>query len=514
MESHRDLTEERPDIASPRRAESKHLRPAASRPEPSSRLFYCRRATRSLATLLMILAFALPALAQPADETAKRFHVFPRLADGGGFQSVLLVTNVASSENRCTLQLHGQLTTDRFRADTAIGPHSLDLASDSTATIRLSSDTAPFVWPTRDEATLATGYATLDCTAAVVAQVLYVLRNSSGATAGTATVFSSQPASAFQFPVLGEETPLAFAIANDTDEDASCRLVLDGLSSDAFSVPSKSHVAQFLSEAIDVPAGFTTGLATVSCDRQVSVIGLQFDGTIFTTLPPAILPSTPAPPQFDGLRGDSLIVTRRTAPPDSAWRTLLADEGEPFADCTGLLDCDFDPFWVTADLAQSGLTVTGSMRVRRGELDDPAEWGWGWAVNGVVSSDGTLGLTAREASSFLIDGVPVEARLVSWESRSVTPDYMTGTITFHLSSDEIPGTVVFEGCMGVQTLRRANKRVSSDRILYPPCIGWAHDREKAQYIDERAKRFHVFPRLADGGGFQSVVLVHQPGGLG
>ena len=64
------------------------------------------------------------------------------------------------------------------------------------------------------------------------------------------------------------------------------------------SILSKSNVAIFLSQIIQIPPGFAGGSATISCDQQVSVIGLQFAGAIFTTLPPAILPATatPAPP--------------------------------------------------------------------------------------------------------------------------------------------------------------------------------------------------------------------------
>ena len=41
------------------------------------------KALGRIATLLVAMACALPAIAQ-SDETAKRFHVFPQLADGGG----------------------------------------------------------------------------------------------------------------------------------------------------------------------------------------------------------------------------------------------------------------------------------------------------------------------------------------------------------------------------------------------------------------------------------------------
>ena len=56
-----------------------------------------------LATLLVTIAFALPAAAQ-YDETAKSFHLLPHLADGGGWKSILLVTNVSQSASRCTFK--------------------------------------------------------------------------------------------------------------------------------------------------------------------------------------------------------------------------------------------------------------------------------------------------------------------------------------------------------------------------------------------------------------------------
>ena len=229
---------------------------------------------------------------QSFDETAKRFHVFPQIADGDGWQSFLLVTSVSQSSNLCTLELHG-LSVDRFedRGTTATG---------STATFSLTGPAGYLVWPTKNESTLATGYATLDCTDPVVAQVLYASRDGSGTTTGMATVFSSQAGGVFQFPVLTPEATLGIAIANDTNMEASCRFVLESpeqenLGQATLPVPSKSNEARFLYEAIQVPDGFTEGSATISCDQQVSVIGLQFDGAIFTTLPAAVLSTTPRP---------------------------------------------------------------------------------------------------------------------------------------------------------------------------------------------------------------------------
>ena len=121
-----------------------------------------------LATLLVAMACALPAIAQ-SDETAKRFHVFPQLADGGGWQSFLLVTNAAQSSSFCAFELHG-LSLDRFPEVSGI------TASGSTATFSLDGPGGYLTWRTKNESALATGYATLDCTAPTVAQVLYASR--------------------------------------------------------------------------------------------------------------------------------------------------------------------------------------------------------------------------------------------------------------------------------------------------------------------------------------------------
>ena len=226
---------------------------------------------------------------QPSDETAKRFHVFPQIADGGGWQSFLIVTNASQSTSLCMLELHG-LSIDRFE-------NRGTMATGSTATFSLIGPAGYLVWPTKNESALASGYATLDCTDPVVAQVLYASKDGSDTTTGMATVFSSQAGGVFSFPVLTPEATLGIAIANDTDMETSCRVALESrehqhLGEATLPVASKSNVARFLSQIIQIPPGFAGGSATVSCDQQVSVIGLQFAGAVFTTLSPAILSAT------------------------------------------------------------------------------------------------------------------------------------------------------------------------------------------------------------------------------
>ena len=106
--------------------------------------------------LLATIAIALPTAAQ-YDETAKSFHLLPHLADGGGWQSILLVTNVSQSASRCTFNAYG-VPLNRFLE--LIG----GTASGSTATFQLEGPGGYLIWPTKNElAAVASGYATLDC---------------------------------------------------------------------------------------------------------------------------------------------------------------------------------------------------------------------------------------------------------------------------------------------------------------------------------------------------------------
>ena len=243
--------------------------------------------------LLAAIACSLPATAQLSDEVGKRSHLLPHIADGDGWRSFLLVTNVSQSPSPCTLQLQG-LTVDRFEEEPSV------TAADSSAAFELPGSGGSLAWGTRNESGLASGYATLDCAVPVVAQVVFAAIGESGAARGMATVFGSGAGTVFQFPVLTREATLGLAIANDSDADATCRLVLEdpermNLGEAELSVAAKSNLARMVKDVVTIPEEFPGGTATVACDRQVTMIGLHFelqqDGTIitFNTLSPAVL---------------------------------------------------------------------------------------------------------------------------------------------------------------------------------------------------------------------------------
>ena len=158
-----------------------------------------KQTIRFATAFLFLVACPSLMLAQQPDETAQHFYVFPQLADGDGWQFSLLVTNVSQSASQCAFSLYG-MDVDRFADISGI------TAAGSTATFDLEGPGDYLVWGTKNELSVASGSATLDCSASVVAQVLYALLDQFGETAGMATVFSSQAAAVFQFPVLEQGT--------------------------------------------------------------------------------------------------------------------------------------------------------------------------------------------------------------------------------------------------------------------------------------------------------------------
>ena len=397
-----------------------------------------------LVALLLTIVWAMPALAQP-DETAQHFHVFPHIADGGGWQSSLVVTNAGQSSNSCTLELHG-LTADRFEAADGV------MAEGSMATFDLPGDGGHLVWSTRNELALGHGYATLDCVDPVTSQIVFESVDSTGSPTGIATVFSAQPGFVFQFPILSQDAIPGIAIANNTDTEANCGLVLKNLQQENLDettlmpISPKSKFLGLLNDVISIPENFLGGSARIDCEQQVSVVGLHFenqpDGVnlTFSTLPPTILPT----PQFQNTDGlwegnwkEAMIVTQITS------------TNPALSPCQGLVNCGGTNFALTAELDQSGSMVTGTLTsvVFGSDVE--------LMVAGEVSDDGTLSLSSEDPASFVFGGIPLMATLSSWESRQDTLGAMTGSLQFDIMVTPTITIATARGCLGDKTLDEA-----------------------------------------------------------
>ena len=380
-----------------------------------------------LAILLATIACALPAAAQ-YDETAKSFHLLPHLADGGGWQSRLLVTNTSQSASSCTFNVYG-VPLNRF---SELG--SFGTAAGSTATFQLASSGGYLIWPTKNElAAVESGYATLDCSSPVVAQVVFASFDGLGVTAA-ATVFSAQAATVFQFPVLTPAATLGFAIANDTNAEASCRILLEdtqrtNLGEATLAVPAKSNRSQLLNAAISIPGTFRVGTATVSCNQPVAMIGLHFelrpDGTIitFSTLPPAIL------------------------------STIPADTGDPWSRPNIERFRGTWQFTYTKDRA--AITDTFVLNIVIEQTDAPGEW----AIGGLQDDGAIAGLFySRDSDSYAL-GTDEDEGLYSFNLTS--PTTVSGCYYEILSSTS------FSSCYPMTGVRTSSSTLSSVKRAQP-----------------------------------------------
>ena len=240
----------------------------------------------------MAIVPALPAAASPDDAGAGLFHTFPLIIDGDGWRTRLFATNVSDSPSRCTLNLQGRgLDGDRF-ADVG-GVSALNNALD----FNLDADGGLASLASAGAGSLAFGYATLECSLPVVAQGVISL-SSQGQTAGMTYAPSSQSGGGFQFPVLGQDGPIAILVSNDSDSQANCRLGFvdsTGIAADmvGYEVSAKSVELKFLADEISLPAEIAGGAARVDCDQLVTAVSLQLSGAAFAALPPAVLDAGP-----------------------------------------------------------------------------------------------------------------------------------------------------------------------------------------------------------------------------
>ena len=249
-----------------------------------------------------------------------------------------------------------------------------------------------------------------------------------------ATVFSAQAATVFQFPVLTPAATLGFAIANDTNAEASCRILLEdtqrtNLGEATLAVPAKSNRSQLLNAAISIPGTFRVGTATVSCNQPVAMIGLHFelrpDGTIitFSTLPPAIL------------------------------STIPADTGDPWSRPNIERFRGTWQFTYTKDRA--AITDTFVLNIVIEQTDAPGEW----AIGGLQDDGAIAGLFySRDSDSYAL-GTDEDEGLYSFNLTS--PTTVSGCYYEILSSTS------FSSCYPMTGVRTSSSTLSSVKRAQP-----------------------------------------------
>ena len=220
---------------------------------------------------MQILAAVLLLFGQNVDETAKTYHVFPQIADGGPangskFTSPLFVANTAFvDDNHCNYELHG------VDADRLYVIPDFATATGNGATFTLSQALPGMAIPTLGVDELQTGYATLQCSHPVAAYVTYNYSDNLDRTIGMATVFSSQPGTVMFYWVIHlPGRRLGLAIANDTNRDTDCEISVFGeelVGTATVTIEAKSNRARFIDEYVTIPADpdFVGGSALLTC---------------------------------------------------------------------------------------------------------------------------------------------------------------------------------------------------------------------------------------------------------
>ena len=217
-------------------------------------------------------------------DTKSGAHVFPQIVDGAFpdgtvYRSTFLVSSDNGSATDCTTTLVG-LTIPGFGDGTT---NTFSLPAGGWSIVR-----TPGTQP------LKTGYAVLNCSAPVAAEVLYSANSSTGALLAEATVFSSPNATMAQ--LLADHrngAQLGVAIANTSN--AAVEIVIRALDSNETQVgqatvqlPAKGQVAKFLFELLTLPPGFV-GRVLISTNPanvgNIYAIGLRLTGYVMTTIP-------------------------------------------------------------------------------------------------------------------------------------------------------------------------------------------------------------------------------------
>jgi hypothetical protein len=320
-------------------------------------------------------------LSVPTSATANTYHVFPQFADGRAsdgsyYRTTLMVANPSSiTTSTCTLRLYGLTVNGQ-------GTYTFTFVGGGWTVLPVSS-TQP----------LKSGYATLQCSAAVEAQLLYSFYSPAGAKISEATVFSSPPAAAVQ--VLGDNrngSQIAIAVANDSDVSRTYTISAYNsagslVGSATVPIAARANLARYVSDLVTLPADYFGQVYVTSGGGAASLIGIRFTGVAFTTIP-AVNRSSVAPtaatyhvfPQFaDGHASDG-----------SYYRTtvMIVNSSNTSGTCT---------------LRLYGLTVNGSNVFTYGTFSPGT-----WTITTSISSTQDL----KSGYATLQCGMAVEAQLL------------------------------------------------------------------------------------------------------
>jgi len=250
-------------------------------------------------TACALVLFASQALAQTQ---ASNTYIFPLFVDGtsGGisYQSVVRITKT-STANPLQCQFTQRNTSAGF---TGVGGSTytadvLDSGFSPPALTQLTLDQfLPFeILRTSGQSPLKTGYARLSCPGTVETQLQVSLYDSNRNKLAEATILPAVQGKSFRFILdTSDGTRLGFSLANDSPGAGQFVLVArDQFNNEVDRVYTWidpwSQVSRFVDEMLALPAHFVGTIELVGISGgQNYAVGLQFTGSVFTTIKPLV----------------------------------------------------------------------------------------------------------------------------------------------------------------------------------------------------------------------------------
>jgi hypothetical protein len=239
------------------------------------------------------LALCLPLLCSPLFAQSAQTLVIPDVADGGGWQSTIVLTNTSAVNASATLIFH----TDTTAGGTQ--PWTLPfLEVSSTSGLILVGGSSLYLHTPGTAAALSQGWAELDADAGIVAYVIFTNR-----VPGHQDDDATAPAVAATNRILvpyddaaGAVTAIAIVNPTGTAQTIAVgfRTVEGGVALDSLpSVPALGHMAFVLSKQFPVIAGHRGLAEFYSATGNFTMIALRFNPTQSSTAAPVFFQTGP-----------------------------------------------------------------------------------------------------------------------------------------------------------------------------------------------------------------------------